>query len=33
MGLLLQIADSGKPFQIMAKCFPVFPVRNQFSDF
>jgi hypothetical protein len=31
--LLLQIADSGKPIQIMAKSFLVFPARNRFSDF
>ncbi len=33
MGLPLQIADSRKPIQIMAKSFLVFPAGNQFSDF
>jgi hypothetical protein len=35
MGHPLQNANSGngKPIHIMAKSFPKFPARNQFSDF
>jgi hypothetical protein len=33
MGRPLQIVDSGKPIQTMAKSFPAFLAGNQFSDF
>jgi hypothetical protein len=33
MGRPLQIVDSGKPIQTMAKRFPAFLAGNQFSDF
>jgi hypothetical protein len=33
LGRLLQIAESGKPIQDMAKSSPTFPAGNLFSDF